>query len=127
MRVYLFVFLLFSTLLSAQEKLEINKITSQKLESKSLVVIDTQLGNNIFSFNYFALVYKTAAISYERIFLDGLFGVKVPLQLTLDKKNDGSKNYESRSGFMSGIDLNFYPKKQGKLKYFIGHRIDLVL
>lgn len=77
------------------------------------------LGQNIISYNYFALVHQNVGFIYERIFKSGYTSIKIPLQFSIGTPNF----YTYRPTFVSGVDFNIYPTGQGLLKYYFGPSI----
>lgn len=78
---------------------------------------------NIVSFNMFDLVFTNVSFSYERIFGDGLVGIKVPVSIGLRSlSGDVSSNgtFLTTRLWGTGIDVNFYPMKQGRVSYYLG-------
>lgn len=88
-----------------------------ELSNASLGVKETNLGNNILAYNFFALAYKNIGFSYERILPNGNIGIKVPLSFSL---GDFESYTERGHVFQTGLDINIYPLGQGELKYFLG-------
>ena len=72
---------------------------------------------NIISLNYGDLIFMRAAVSYERLFSNGNFGLKIPISVSID--NDRGR-YNDYVQFQSGVDFNYYPLGQRRLTYYTG-------
>lgn len=108
------------------------------------------LPNNILGFYFPELFFGRLTISYERLFANKSMGIKIPFSLTYDSfgaMGEFSSNSSSTSstnttnnspiirtrgtGFITGIDVNYYYDLKPKLKYYFGPRLrygtDMVL
>ena len=72
---------------------------------------------NIVSINYGDLALLRASVSYERLFFDGNFGLKVPFSVSLEGDSYG---FNGTPLYQSGLDINYYPMGQSKLSYYTG-------
>ena len=111
------------------------------------------LGNNILGFYIPELVLGRLTVSYERLLANKSMGIKIPFSLTYDglgflAENSANSNSSSSSssstnststssnntsnsnvkrntgtGFITGIDVNYYHDLKPKLKYYFGPRI----
>ena len=75
-----------------------------------------QKKRNLVGINYFNLLFQDVTIHYERIILDGKFGVKVPLDIGFGTQLFAPSN----NVISSGLHLHFYPNGQGKVRYYTG-------
>ncbi len=79
---------------------------------------------NIFSFHLFDLIVNRFTLSYERLFLNGKIGLQIPVSLGFsDTESNGYDNVNDK--YYSGVNLNFYPTGQGKVRYFLGPAVQL--
>ena len=108
------------------------------------------LPNNILGFYFPELFFGRLTISYERLFANKSMGIKIPFSLTYDSfgamgefssssSSTSSTNTTNNSpiirtrgtGFITGIDVNYYYDLKPKLKYYFGPRLrygtDMVL
>ncbi len=76
------------------------------------------LGKNIGSFDVVSLIYNEVGFGYERILYNGLLGVRIPLILGTGQGEMSSRQFSTL--FQSGVDVNLYPARQGRFRYFIG-------
>jgi hypothetical protein len=74
-----------------------------------------QYKRNIISVYLLDFLIDRLTVSYEHIFYDGYLGVNVPLSFGVSP--------QSNNTFVTGADVNFYPKGQGKWSYFIGPKL----
>lgn len=107
------------------------------------------LGNNILGFYIPELILGRLTVSYERLLANKSMGIKIPFSLTYDGLGflaENSSNTSSSSstssttsssnnttnssvkrnhgtGFITGIDVNYYHDLKPKLKYYFGPRI----
>lgn len=75
------------------------------------------LNKNVISLNYGDLTMLRFAGSYERLFKDATFGIKIPYSILFSSRTD---YYNDQVLGQTGIDLNFYPMGQTKLTYMTG-------
>jgi hypothetical protein len=88
-------------------------------EEKLQTVYDFK--KNLFTFHLFDLIVNEFTISYERIFNSGKIGLQIPVSLGFSNSNDNNNGFDNiNNKFYSGINLNFYPTGQGKVRYFLG-------
>lgn len=76
------------------------------------------LGRNIISLNYLNILNGNLHLGYERIAKTGFLGVKLSVNAGVD--DVGTDLLAYYRVFTSGLDLNFYPTGQGKIRYFLG-------
>ncbi|MDP2722235.1 MAG: hypothetical protein Q8O72_05730 [Bacteroidales bacterium] len=95
-------------------------------EEKLQTVYDFK--KNLFTFHLFDLIVNEFTISYEHIFNSGKIGLQIPVSLGFSNANDNNNNNgfdDIDNKFYSGINLNFYPTGQGKVRYFLGPAIQV--
>ncbi len=95
---------------SATIKTDESSLKEEKLKA--------ELGRSILSLNYLNIINGNAHLGYERITKEGNLGIKLSINLNIDNTEDGILKYQR--DFTTGLDLNFYPTGQGKIKYFFG-------
>ena len=110
------------------------------------------LSNNILGFYIPELVLGRLTVSYERLLANKSMGIKIPFSLTYDalgalaensantnttststnsnsssnnnnNSNNGAVKRSTGTGFITGIDVNYYHDLKPQLKYFFGPRI----
>ncbi len=105
------------------------------------------LPNNILGFYIPELILGRLTISYERLLANKSIGFKVPFSLTYDglgalselsansssasntngsssgNTNNGIVKRNTGTGFITGVDVNYYHDLKPELKYFFGPRI----
>ena len=81
--------------------------------------LDTAFKQNILNYNLGDLLSYNFTLSYERISKNGMLGIKVPLRVGF-----GGTDYGQDLLYSGGLDLNFYPTGQGRLKYFVGPALE---
>jgi hypothetical protein len=100
------------------------------------------LSNNILGFYIPELVLGRLTVSYERLLANKSMGIKIPFSLTYDAlgalaENSANTNATSTgttsnnsavkrttgTGFITGVDVNYYHDLKPQLKYFFGPRI----
>jgi len=108
------------------------------------------LSNNILGFYIPELVLGRFTVSYERLLANKSMGIKIPFSLTYDalgalaensantnttststnsnssssnNTNNGAVKRTAGTGFITGIDVNYYHDLKPQLKYFFGPRI----
>ncbi len=97
--------------------------------------IATNFGKNFISVNIMDLFLGSSlTICYERTLKSGSFSYKFPLSLGMssigllpeNQYNQYSQGgyYNTNKIFSTGIDFYFYPRGQGKAKYFIGPSVE---
>ncbi len=76
---------------------------------------------NLFAFSVIDIFAERYNLSYERIFLGGKLGVKIPYYAGYRETKDFAKGTIAASG----LSINFYPKGQGKYRYFVGPTVEV--
>jgi hypothetical protein len=83
-----------------------------------------QYKKNLFTFHLFDLIVNEFTISYERIISKGKMGLQIPLSVGFSDANiNGFDDIENK--FYSGLNVNFYPTGQGKVRYFLGPGVQI--
>jgi hypothetical protein len=85
-------------------------------------------GRNFISANAFDILYKQATVSYEYFLSSGYISFKLPFSVRLFPENliynssyFGHRTYYNENKIYStGLQINFYPGGQGRIKYFLG-------
>jgi hypothetical protein len=91
-----------------------NLPVKHKLSNKS--------NRDIVAFNVLALAYSNFGISFEHISNSGYLGFRIPFSFQFRR---GEDPVFTRHLFQGGIDLNYYPTGQGRIRYFVGPSISL--
>jgi hypothetical protein len=94
------------------------QIDPEEEEIRKKQAFAKSLGKHIISINYMNLFVGNLYGGYEHIFGDGLIGLKLTLNYHLKSVDTDILGYDRL--FTTGLDLNFYPTKQGRVKYFLG-------
>ena len=93
--------------------------TVRFLENEDQIKKVYDYNKNLFTFHLFDLIVNEFTISYEHIFSKGKMGVQIPLSVGFSNENiNGFDDIDNK--FYSGLNLNFYPTGQGKVRYFLG-------
>ncbi|MCF8348106.1 MAG: hypothetical protein K9G61_04770 [Bacteroidales bacterium] len=74
---------------------------------------------NLFTFHLFDLVVNQFTLSYERILSNGKVGLQIPVSLGFSESDHNGFD-DVNNKYYTGINLNFYPTGQGKVRYFLG-------
>lgn len=74
--------------------------------------------NNLITYHLFDLLVNNFTISYERILNSGKLGFDIPVSFGYSDNNSGFGDMSNT--FYTGLNLNFYPTGQGKIRYFMG-------
>lgn len=77
---------------------------------------------NVISFHLADLVVSNFTMSYEHIMSSGKLGVQIPLALGYGNEPEVNR---MKNKFYTGLNLNFYPTGQGKVRYMLGPGIRL--
>ena len=84
--------------------------------------LTTKYGKNFITYNTIGLLNTNLTFAYERIMAEGHLGLRIPITIGFAVEPDNY--YYSSIGrstvFASGLDINFYPDGQGKIRYFVG-------
>ncbi|MBC3539103.1 hypothetical protein ACFSC6_20625 [Rufibacter sediminis] len=99
---------------------------SMVLVGKASFNYETDLGQNIFFFHAFDLIYNNLTFAYERIFPAGKLGLKIPVTFGLSRNSDqyfGS--FRENTVFGTGVELKVYPAGQGRFRYFLSPAVHL--
>lgn len=109
-------------------------VAANSKKDSSVALFASTLGKNIISFDMAAILFSTITVSYERVSSKYNLGFRIPISYTMNQKNGqfiGSyydEYFPKRSNiFNTGLDVNFYPAGQGKLKYVVGPSIKVGL
>lgn len=88
-------------------------------------ISDFSFNRNIIAFHFFDLMLEDVSISYEHIFKNGKYGIKIPLSVGLIPEDAiyGPGNYHNI--FYSGIGFNIYIPGQRPVSYFMGPELHL--
>lgn len=89
--------------------------------------------DNIYGFQPLDIVWGRLTFTYERLFMDKRMGVAIPFSLTFDPRvlipnssNDTIVNTREQvrhnTGFITGMDLNYYYESKSHTKFFFGPR-----
>ncbi len=78
------------------------------------------LGKNIIGINMLNTINGNINLFYERITNEGNVGFKFTVNGSFLKGENDPNIITYRRRFTTGVDVNFYPSGQGKIKYFIG-------
>lgn len=89
--------------------------------------------DNIIGFQPIDIVWGRLTFTYERLFMDKRMGVAIPFSLSYDPRvlipgssNDTIVNTREKvrhnTGFITGIDLNYYQESKSHTKFFFGPR-----
>lgn len=89
--------------------------------------------DNIYGFQPIDIVWGRLTFTFERLMMDKRIGVAVPFSLTYDPRvlipnssNDTLVNTRERvrhnTGFITGLDLNYYQESKSHTKFFFGPR-----
>ena len=78
--------------------------------------------------NYFHLgvgnfFFRSFSLSYERLLDQGKLGIKIPIMVNFRDVYSFDNDYayaEDKRAFSYGVDLNFYPGRQGFIRFFTG-------
>jgi len=76
---------------------------------------------NLIGINYLDFLFANISISYERLFADGTWGIKVPFIYGFG----GGTNRPNNNVFSSGIGINYYPGKPNVARYYTGATLRL--
>ena len=95
-------------------------LTAAQGQTKRADSLDNSFGRNFIAFNLADIIFESAAVSYEYIFPKGKIGIRVPISIGFVLQNGNAIDDLYHHDFLSGIDLNFYPNGQGKIRYFAG-------
>lgn len=82
---------------------------------------------NLVTFHLFDLVFSNFTFSYERLLNSGKVGFQIPFSFGYSSGNNTPGNDFVVSKFYSGLNVNFYPTGQGKVRYFLGPSLRLGL
>jgi len=93
-----------------------NKATAKKENRDSTFLIY----QNIFSINFFPLVVTRVSLNFERMALNGHFGIWVPVSFTLNKEYDRYLiNREMHHLYSVGLGLKWFPAKPSQTSFFV--------
>jgi len=89
------------------------------LQGKKKKLNSYEYNKNLLTFHLTDLIISNFTLSYERIFSDGKMGIQIPLSFGYSS-GENFGNYYVYNKFYSGLNFNFYPTGQGKVRYFLG-------
>ncbi len=92
----------------------------RNFKTMRVVKIKKDYTSNILLFHFLDFVRSNYTLSYERIIQSGKFGIKIPVRIGSTSGDRQSKIFHS-----GGLDLNYYPTGQGKIKYYVGPGIEI--
>ena len=92
----------------------------QQTNSNDFDSITVNYGKNFLTFNLAGILNSNFTFSYERIFHKGFISVRVPFIAGFSDATSKNQN----TVFASGLDINFYPRGQGKVRYFVGPSLE---
>lgn len=89
--------------------------------------------DNILGFQPIDIVWGRLTFTYERLFMNKRMGVTIPFSLTYDPRilipNSSSdtivntrEQVRHNTGFITGLDLNYYQESKSHTKFFFGPR-----
>ncbi|HEX8548553.1 MAG TPA: hypothetical protein VF691_16445 [Cytophagaceae bacterium] len=85
---------------------------------------ETEFGRHYISYSALAILYSNFAVSYEYFFSSGDFSIKIPLAVGFGELVGDFGNTIDEIGrnkrYSVGIDVNFFPSGQGRIRYFLG-------
>ena len=90
------------------------------------------LGNNLINFHLLDFATSNFTMSYERVISDGKFSIQIPVSFGygddygnfwLPTPWDSEINIDFANRFSTGVALNIFPTRQGKVRYFFGPAI----
>jgi len=103
--------------------------TFESFGARSTVVnevqpLTTTYGKNYIAYNTFDLILTNITFSYERTIAKGLLGIRVPVKVGFGNTNVygswyNNSNISSGTIMATGLDINIYPNRQGRMRYFI--------
>lgn len=74
---------------------------------------------NLMTFHLFDLIVNQFTLSYERIISNGKIGIQIPVSLGFsDSDRNGFDDVQNK--YYTGVNLNFYPTGQGRVRYCLG-------
>lgn len=82
-------------------------------------------GRNIISLYIVDLFFQSFTFSYERVSASGKVGVKVPLSLGTDPREEGYDYSKRDEIFSVGLAIHIYPFGQGRFSYYAGPQVEL--
>lgn len=94
--------------------------SEKKIKEKRKAAFDSALvnyGKNIISNNLFEFFLGNVSLSYERIFYKGKLGIKIPV---ISSNHPSDVSGEFNKYLATGIDLNYYLRRKGRVRYFSG-------
>lgn len=89
--------------------------------SADLPIFQEDIRRNIVSLDFFQLVAGNIGVNYERLFPSGQIGLYVPITYSFSSQTEWTNNYT----YYAGLGGNFYPKGQGRFRYFTGLEVGL--
>lgn len=111
---------------NGQQEIFVKSSELDKKELRKRAIDDTLELNkmkNIVSIGMFDFIFSNLSFAYERVFGKGYVAVKVPVFIgvkTLNSPTHYSSGFYNSTLFGGGLDLNYYPTGQGRVKYYVG-------
>lgn len=97
----------------------------QAIETKTKQKEEYAFKKNLVTFHLFDLVFSNFTFSYERILNNGKIGFQIPFSFGYGSGNNVPSNDFVVNKFYSGLNVNFYPTGQGKVRYVLGPSLRL--
>lgn len=107
----------------------------RELDKKAMIrEKEKNFKDNIFGFQPIDIVWGRLTFTYERLLMDKKIGIVIPFSLTYDPRvlmpnsssNDTIVNTREKvrynTGFITGLDLNYYYESKSHTKFFFGPR-----
>ncbi|MFH1321769.1 MAG: hypothetical protein ABII90_14110 [Bacteroidota bacterium] len=91
-----------------------SEVYSTHSENVDKCISASDYKNNIISISFFDIILNRVMVCYEFISESGTTGIKIPFAIG---------HWKDNFSFISGLDMNFYPKGQGRVRYFFGPNI----
>ncbi|MFH1321770.1 MAG: hypothetical protein ABII90_14115 [Bacteroidota bacterium] len=96
------------------------EIFLENISHKRIDPIAGDFGKNFIAYNIFDVMFGNVSISYERILKSGMVGFRIPFIAGIGENTNNNNSFVMSMIFGTGIDVNFYPTGQGRIKYFMG-------
>ena len=89
------------------------------LQQKQKKLNTYEYNRNLITFHLTDLIFSNFTFSYERILGNGNTSIQIPVSFGYSSNNNFGDYYVYNT-FYSGLNFNFYPTGQGKVRYFLG-------
>ncbi|RLD40608.1 MAG: hypothetical protein DRI89_11625 [Bacteroidetes bacterium] len=93
--------------------------TTKYLQGREKKKSNYEYNKNLISFHLTDLIISNFTLSYERILGNGNTSIQIPVSFGYSSNNNFG-DYYIYNTFYSGLNFNFYPTGQGKVRYFLG-------